>query len=53
MISLERVKILLNDPTISDQEVELIRDGFRTLVEDIIFEKWIEERNKIKQKKYE
>ena len=47
MISLERAKELLDDPSLSDVEVEQIRDEFQTLVE-IIFAKWKEERRKEK-----
>ncbi|MFH1866580.1 MAG: hypothetical protein ABIJ81_00650 [Patescibacteria group bacterium] len=43
MLSIERTKQLLNDPTLSDKEVEEIRDGFRALAE-VIFAKWQEER---------
>ena len=43
MLSVERTKQLLNDPTLSDKEVAEIRDEFRALAE-IIFEKWQEER---------
>lgn len=43
MLSLERVKELLNDPTLSDEEIKEIRDGFHFLVE-IIFEKWREDK---------
>lgn len=39
MLSLKRVKELLNDPSISDESAEKIRDEFRALVEDVIFEK--------------
>ena len=39
MISLEQVKALLNDPTISDEEVLEIRDQCYSLAE-IIFEQW-------------
>ncbi len=43
MLSVERVKKILNDPELSDKEIEEIRDGFRNLAE-VIFEKWKEER---------
>ncbi len=43
MLSLERAKELLNDPTLSDEEVLEIRDGFYQLSE-IIFEKWQEDK---------
>ena len=45
MLSLERVKELLNDPKFSDKEVEEIRDAFYQLSE-LMFEQWMEERKK-------
>lgn len=48
MLSIERVKELLNDPKLSDKEVEEIRDGFRMLSE-VIFEQWQAERTKAKK----
>ncbi|KKU79299.1 MAG: hypothetical protein UY04_C0012G0011 [Parcubacteria group bacterium GW2011_GWA2_47_7] len=39
MLSLERTKELLDDDSLSDKEVEEIRDAFRKLAE-IVFEKW-------------
>ena len=50
MLSIKRVKELLNNPDISDKEAEEIRDNFRMLAE-IIFEKWQQDK-KIKQKIY-
>lgn len=50
MISLARVKELLSDETISDEEVERIRCGFDALVSDIIFPSWLEKRNENKQR---
>lgn len=47
MLSIERVKELLNDPNLSDREVEEIRGGFRMLSE-VIFEQWQAERTKAK-----
>ena len=47
MLSIERVKDLINDPNLSDKEVEEIRDGFYQLSE-VIFEQWNEERKKAK-----
>ena len=41
MLSVERVKELLNDPKLSDKEVEEIRDGFLILAE-IIYDRWLE-----------
>ncbi len=51
MLSLERVKELLNDPNLSDKEIEEIRDGFYQLSE-LMFEQWQAERikNKVEQK---
>ncbi len=50
MLTIERVKKLLGDPVITDEMAEAIRYQFRALVEDIIFEAWLEEHNKLKQK---
>lgn len=50
MLSIERTKELLNDSSLSDAEVEQIRDEFQILVE-IIFEKWKGERSKAKERK--
>jgi hypothetical protein len=47
MISIERAKELLDDPSLSDVQVEQIRDEFQSLVE-IIFDKWKEERRQEK-----
>ena len=47
MVSLERAKEILNDPSLSNAEIEQIRDEFRTLAE-IIFEVWREDREKKK-----
>ena len=48
MLSVERVKELLNDPKVSDKEAEEIRDDFNILAE-IIFEKWLEDKKKEKE----
>ena len=56
MLTIERVKKILNDPTLTDEQVEEIRNGFHYLVEDVIFPAWLEERIKskeIKQNEYE
>ena len=50
MLSVERVKELINDPSLSDKEIEEIRDGFYNLSE-LIFEQWNEERKKAKSGK--
>ena len=47
MLSVERVKELINDPSLSDKEIEEIRDGFYQLSE-IMFEQWQAERIKAK-----
>jgi len=53
MLSIKLVKELINDPTISDEEAEKIRDEYRALVE-IIFERGQAERIKVNSKnKYE
>ena len=43
MLSLERTKELLNDPSLTDEEIREIRDGFYQLAR-IIFEKWKEDK---------
>ncbi len=48
MLSLERAKELINDPKLSDKEVEEIRDQMYMLSE-LIFEQWMAERNKAKE----
>lgn len=48
MLNIERVKELINDPKLSDREIEEIRDGFYKLSE-IIFEQWQAERIKAKK----
>ncbi len=50
MLSVERVKELLNDPKLSDKEVEEIRDHLYMLSE-IMFEQWMEDRKKERVKK--
>lgn len=45
MLSVERVKQLLNDPKISDEEAEKIRDELY-LLSEIIFEKWLEDKKR-------
>ena len=39
MISVEEMKTILNDKSLSDEEVREIRDGLRALAE-VVFEKW-------------
>jgi len=39
MLNIERIKELLNNQNISDQEAKEIRDDFRSLAE-IVFEQW-------------
>jgi len=48
MLSIERVKELINDPRLSDKEIEEIRDGFYQLSE-LMFEQWQAERIKAKK----
>lgn len=43
MLSVERVKELVNDPSLADAEVEQIRDEFYLLAE-VIFEQWKREQ---------
>lgn len=52
MLGVERVKELVNDPSLSDKEIEEIRDGFFMLAE-VIFEQWHAERIKAKNQKQE
>jgi len=46
MLSIEHIKKLLNDENISDEQVELIRDGFHQLAE-LIYQDWLD-KNKQK-----
>jgi hypothetical protein len=39
MLTLEKIKELVNDPTLSDEDIKQIRDGFYVLAE-IIYEQW-------------
>jgi hypothetical protein len=43
MLSIERIKEIINDPSLSDEELTEIRDEYRLLAE-IIFEQWNEDR---------
>ncbi|MDO8569816.1 MAG: hypothetical protein Q7R89_03560 [bacterium] len=52
MLSVERVKELINDPSLSDKEIEEIRDGFYQLSE-LMFEQWQAERAKAKAEQKE
>ena len=47
MLSVERVKELINDPKLSDKEIEEIRDQMYMLCE-VMFEQWQAERIKAK-----
>lgn len=47
MLSIERARQIINDSSLSDQEVEDIRDYFHGLAE-LIFEGWQEKREKEK-----
>jgi hypothetical protein len=47
MLSVERVKELINDPNLSDKEIEEIRDHMYMLSE-LMFEQWQAERIKAK-----
>lgn len=47
MLTLDRVKELTNDPSMSDQQAEEIRDKFRVFAE-LIFEQWQSERIRTK-----
>ncbi|HWC58014.1 MAG TPA: hypothetical protein VG621_03660 [Candidatus Paceibacterota bacterium] len=48
MLSIQRVKELINDPSLSDKQIEEIRDGFYNLSE-LIFEQWQADRLKVKE----
>ena len=50
MLSVERVKELINDPKLSDKEIEKIRDHLYMLSE-FMFEQWMEDRKKEREKK--
>ncbi len=50
MLSVERVKQLVNDPSLTDKQIEEIRDGFYMLSQ-VIFEQWKAERAKTKEAK--
>jgi len=52
MVSIERAKQLLDDPSLSDADVEEIRDGFRILSE-IAYEAWKANRKKTDTTKLE
>ena len=49
MLSVEKVKELLDDKSISDEQAEKIRDDLQTLAE-IIFEKYLSDRKSGKWK---
>ena len=48
MLSIERAKKILSDSTLTDEQIEEIRDGFYSLVEDVIFPAWLEDQKKKK-----
>ena len=52
LLTSEQSKKILNDPTLTDEQVTEIRDGFRHLAE-VIFDKWMEERKALNKKKLE
>ena len=52
MLSVERVKEILNDPKLSDKEVEEIRDQLYMLSK-LMFEQWQAERIKAKAEQKE
>ena len=52
VLSEQQVKNLLKDDKLSDEEILKIRDGFYNLAE-VIFTKWQEEKQKIKNIKIE
>lgn len=50
MISIEQAKKLLNNPDLTDKEVECARDEMRMLAE-MIFEVWQKDKNKNEKRK--
>ena len=49
MLSVEQMKKILDDPSLSDDETKEIRDSFRILAE-IIFDEWQKDRAKSAKK---
>ena len=47
MLTLEQSRQLLNDPTLTDEEIQAIREAHYALAE-IIYEQWLREREKEK-----
>lgn len=47
MITTKQARNILNDPKLSDSQVEMTRDEFR-LLSEVIFEQW--QKNKTKRK---
>lgn len=47
MLSLEQSRQLLNDPTLTEEEIQAIREAHYALAE-IIYEQWLREREKEK-----
>jgi len=43
MLTIQQIKLMLNDPNISDEKATEIRDGFRSLAE-LMFEQWEKEK---------
>ena len=43
MLSIEQTRALLNDPSLTDEDVDQISIGFRLLAE-LIFDKWFDEK---------
>jgi hypothetical protein len=52
MLSIQQVKKILNKPEMSDEEVEALRDAYRSLAE-VIFEQWMRDRQREKLKRNE
>ncbi len=47
MLSIERVKQILNDPSLTEEEMELVRNEARAWAE-LAFQEWIEKRTAAK-----
>ncbi len=50
VISIQETKKILNNPNLSDEQAEEIRDNFRMLGE-VVFDKWFEEKKRVDKNK--
>ena len=54
LLTVEQTREILKDPTLTDEQLTEIRDGYRLMAE-VIFDKWLSERKtkaKINDKKF-